>query len=83
MGAKLRFFEGVIGLFDEISEINKKLENSKSQIKIYIVSSGFRQMILGSKIAPYVSKVWACEFIDSYLMPFTNSEMINFLKIRF
>lgn len=70
LGAKLRFFEGVIGLFDEISEINKKLENSKSQIKIYIVSSGFRQMILGSKIAPYVSKVWACEFIDSYLMPF-------------
>ncbi len=69
-GAKLRFFEGVIALFDEISEINKKLENNNSQVKIYIVSSGFRQMILGSKIAPYVSKVWACEFIDSYLMPF-------------
>nr|WP_267915736.1 HAD family hydrolase [Borreliella garinii] len=69
-GAKLRFFEGVVALFDEISEINKKLENNNSQIKIYIVSSGFRQMILGSKIAPYVSKVWACEFIDSYLMPF-------------
>ncbi len=69
-GAKLRFFEGVIALFDEISEINKKLENNNSQVKIYIVSSGFRQMILGSKIGPYVSKVWACEFIDSYLMPF-------------
>ncbi|BCR20623.1 hypothetical protein BmIO_00005 [Borrelia miyamotoi] len=28
-------------------------------------------MILGSSIiAPYIAKVWACKFIDIYLMPF-------------
>ncbi|BCR21455.1 hypothetical protein [Borrelia sp. HM] len=70
LGSKLRFFEGVIELFKEISEINRSLKESDIVINIYIVSSGFRQMILGSSIAPYITKVWACEFIDTYLMPF-------------
>ncbi|AHH10161.1 Hypothetical protein BCO_0114200 [Borrelia coriaceae ATCC 43381] len=70
LGSKLRFFEGVLSLFREIKEINRSLKKSDTVINIYIVSSGFRQMILGSKIAPYVTKVWACEFIDTYLLPF-------------
>ncbi|WP_024655771.1 HAD family hydrolase [Borrelia hispanica] len=73
LGSKLKFFEGVIDLFKEISEINKSLKKSDAMINIYIVSSGFRQMILGSSIASYVTKVWACEFVDSYLMPFYQS----------
>ncbi|UER67232.1 hypothetical protein LKV13_00030 [Borrelia sp. BU AG58] len=73
LGSKLKFFEGVVELFEEIDTINKGLKGSGSAINIYIVSSGFRQMILGSKVAPYVTKVWACEFIDTYLMPFYNS----------
>ncbi|BCR18961.1 hypothetical protein BmHoA_00008 [Borrelia miyamotoi] len=70
LGSKLKFFEGVIELFKEINEINKSLKESDIVINIYIVLSGFRQMILGSSIAPYIAKVWACEFIDTYLMSF-------------
>ncbi|WP_040235692.1 hypothetical protein, partial [Borrelia crocidurae] len=73
LGSKLKFFEGVIDLFKEISDINKSLKKSDAIVNIYIVSSGFRQMILGSNIASYVTKVWACEFVDSYLMPFYQS----------
>ena len=60
----------MIELFEEIDAINKDIKESGTTINIYIVSSGFRQMILGSKVAPYITKVWACEFIDAYLMPF-------------
>ncbi|UGQ15728.1 MULTISPECIES: hypothetical protein [unclassified Borrelia] len=70
LGLKLKFFEGVVELFEEIDTINKSLKGSGIVINIYIVSSGFRQMILGSRVAPYITKVWACEFIDTYLMPF-------------
>ncbi|ETZ18044.1 hypothetical protein BDCR2A_00017 [Borrelia duttonii CR2A] len=73
LGSKLKFFEGVVDLFKEISDINESLKKSDAIVNIYIVSSGFRQMILGSSIASYVTKVWACEFVDSYLMPFYQS----------
>ncbi|AWG42414.1 hypothetical protein CR532_00030 [Candidatus Borreliella tachyglossi] len=73
LGSKLKFFDGVVELFKEISEINRSLKETGTSINIYIVSSGFRQMILGSIVAPYITKVWACEFIDAYLMPFYES----------
>ena len=31
-------------------------------VEHYVLSSGLRQMILGSAIAPYLDGVWACEF---------------------
>jgi len=34
-------------------------------VEHYIVSTGLRQMILGSKIAPYIDGVWGCEFIEN------------------
>ncbi|WP_242450661.1 hypothetical protein [Borrelia miyamotoi] len=46
LGSKLEIFEGVIELFKEINEINKSLKESDIVINIYIVSSGFRQMIV-------------------------------------
>ena len=35
----------------------------------YIVSSGLRQMILGSAVASHVSGVWACEFSEEIAQP--------------
>lgn len=70
LGSKLKFFEGVIELFKEINEINKGLKELDIVINIYIVLNGFRQMILGSIIAPCIARVWVCEFIGTYLMPF-------------
>jgi hypothetical protein len=40
-------------------------EQHEIQLEHYIVSTGLRQMILGSKIAPYVDGVWGCEFVEN------------------
>jgi hypothetical protein len=43
-------------------------------VEHYVVSSGLRQIILGSAIAPYLDGVWACEYLEDapgpgYLSP--------------
>ena len=68
LGAKIEFYEGLPKFFDEVKHIVKK--NSTYQqhdihVEHYIVSTGLRQMILGSKIAPFIDGVWGCEFVEN------------------
>jgi hypothetical protein len=67
LGAKLEFYKGLPQFFEEIKQfVSKQADWRQHEIQVehYIVSTGLRQMILGSKIAPYVDGVWGCEFVE-------------------
>ena len=72
LGAEIQFYAGLPDFFDQL---RKRVESSPEfgehgvEIEHYIVSSGLRQMILGSAIAPYVEQVWACEFAEETAAP--------------
>lgn len=66
LGAKLEFCPGAIDLFKEIHALNENKTYKEFGIKFenYIVSTGFKRMIQGSAICPYVKKIWGAELID-------------------
>jgi hypothetical protein len=72
LGAEIQFYAGLPDFFDQL---RKRIEASPQfgehgvEVEHYIVSSGLRQMILGSAIAPYVEQVWACEFAEETALP--------------
>jgi hypothetical protein len=67
LGGKIEFYDGLPEFFNEIKRIvtmDPEYEQHDIQVENYIVSTGLRQMILGSKIAPFVNGVWGCEFVE-------------------
>ena len=68
LGEKIEFCEGVVELFEKIEELNKSDDFDKYGIKVenYVVSTGFKRMIEGSKIRKYLTGVWGAELIDVF-----------------
>jgi hypothetical protein len=72
LGSEMTFYQGIP---DFLELVRKSIESeprfAEHQIKVehYIVSTGLRQMILGSAIAPFVDDVWACEFTEMIAPP--------------
>jgi hypothetical protein len=67
-GAEIEFYKGLPEFFDEVKHFVKAdpaYRQHDIRVEHYIVSTGLRQMILGSKIAPYVDGVWGCEFVEN------------------
>ena len=67
LGHKIELYQGLPQFFEEIKKFvatNAEYRQHDIQVEHYIVSTGLRQMILGSKIAPYVDGVWGCEFVE-------------------
>ncbi len=67
LGAELSFYPGLPEFFDEVKIfVGTRPDYRQHEIRVehYIVSTGLRQMILGSKIAPYIDGVWGCEFVE-------------------
>ena len=72
LGSKIEFYTGLPHFFEEIKQNvlkNATYRQHDIQVEHYIVSTGLRQMILGSKIAPYVDGVWGCEFVETAPLP--------------
>ena len=67
LGGKIELYEGLPEFFDRIKTFvtaRSEYRQHEIQVEHYIVSTGLRQMILGSKIAPFVDGIWGCEFIE-------------------
>ena len=67
LGDKIQLYEGLPDFFSKIKHFvasNPEYGQHEIQVEHYIVSTGLRQMILGSRIAPHVDGVWGCEFIE-------------------
>ena len=68
LGTKIDLYEGLPDFFEKIKQFvasNPEYAQHEIQLEHYIVSTGLRQMVLGSKIAPYVDGVWGCEFVEN------------------
>ena len=71
-GAEIEFYKGLPEFFDTVKHFIKANPAHRVHdihVEHYIVSTGLRQMILGSKIAPYVDGVWGCEFVENPPQP--------------
>jgi len=67
LGAEIHFYPGLPEFLEEVKRevgSNPKYQQHDIQVEHYIVSTGLRQMILGSAIAPYIDGVWGCEFVE-------------------
>ena len=63
LGARLRYFKGVPEVFQELHGVlssQHKLLGIK--IEHYIVSSGLKILLDGSSLAPFVKRIFGCEF---------------------
>jgi len=85
-GASISFYPGIPTFFKEVKEkIERNRTYKKHEIKVehYIVSTGLTQIILGSKIRPYVEYVWGCEFVETIPGPgYLKSPNKKYLKTR-
>lgn len=72
MGAELLFYQGLPEFFGQVADAvraNPRYAHHELRVEHYVVSTGLRQLILGSKIAPYLEYVWACEFVERTAPP--------------
>jgi hypothetical protein len=67
LGAKLSFYKGLPEMFDEFRDgmllSEEHLAHSIS-VEHYIISSGIKVLIDGSRLAPYVRAIFGCEFAE-------------------
>lgn len=60
LGNDINFFPGITEWFERINEYGKKLG---LEIEHYIISSGLKEIIDGTKISKYFKEIYACEFL--------------------
>ena len=66
LGKRLEFYKGLPTFFDELRQSLQSGPYQKHDIKLehYVVSTGLRQMILGSELNGHFDGVWGCELLD-------------------
>ena len=64
LGAGLRFFPGLPELFEALPEAALRPDHHAAGIKIehYIISSGLKALLDGSRLRPFVKAMFGCEF---------------------
>jgi len=71
-GQELSFYDGLPDFFPRLKNL---VENDPTfsrhgiNVEHYIVSTGLRQMIEGSRIAEHVEFIWGCEFVEATAPP--------------
>ena len=60
LGSDINFFPGILNWFERINEYGSSLG---LKIEHYIISSGLREIIKGTKISKYFKEVYACSFL--------------------
>ncbi len=66
LGREIEFYPGIPEVFGQLNAVldREEFKNWDLELEHYVVSTGLKEMILGSAIAPYLSGVWASEFIE-------------------
>jgi hypothetical protein len=67
LGAQLGFYPGLPEFFDGIKQrlaANEECRRHGVTLEHYVISTGLRQMILGSAIADKIDGVWGCELLE-------------------
>ena len=77
LGSQIEFYTGMPDFLDlarKTIEAQPRFAEHQIRVEHYVVSTGLRQMILGSAVAPLVDFVWACEFTELVAPPGYQSE---------
>jgi len=72
LGAEIDFYTGMpdfLELARKTIESQPRFAEHQITVEHYVISTGLRQMIMGSAIAPQVNDVWACEFTELVAPP--------------
>jgi hypothetical protein len=71
LGDHIDFFAGVPEIFSRLANILKASPFSDYDLRLehYVVSTGLAEMIRGSRIAPFLSGIWASEFVETPATP--------------
>jgi hypothetical protein len=72
LGAKLNLAAGVPGIFEDIAGFTREhqaFRDGSIGIEHYVISTGLRQMVLGSAVGPYMRQIWGCEFLERVAPP--------------
>jgi len=66
LGAKLNFYKGLPEMFEEFRHGLLTEEHVAHGISVehYIISSGFKVLIDGSRLAPFIRAIFGCEFAE-------------------
>lgn len=66
LGARLHFYPGLPEMFEEFQKNLLTPEQEAHGIKVehYIISSGLKILLEGSRLAPYVRAIFGCEFAE-------------------
>ncbi len=66
LGAKMSFYKGLPEMFEEFASglLTAQHEAHGIHVEHYIISSGLKVMIEGSRLAPYVKAIFGCEFAE-------------------
>jgi len=66
LGSNLNFYKGLPEMFDDFRENLLTPEQREQGITVehYIISSGMKVLIEGSRLAPYVRAIFGCEFAE-------------------
>jgi hypothetical protein len=66
LGTKLNFYKGLPEMFEQFREGLLTAEQVAHGIKVehYIISSGMKVLLEGSRLAPYVRAIFGCEFAE-------------------
>jgi hypothetical protein len=66
LGGRLTFYQGLPEMFDQFKEDLLSTEHITYGITVehYIVSSGLKALLDGSRLAPYVRAIFGCEFAE-------------------
>lgn len=66
LGARLNFYKGLPEMFEEFQTQLLTPEQAAHGIAVehYILSSGLKALIEGSRLAPYVKAIFGCEFAE-------------------
>lgn len=67
-GAKQKFYKGIPEIFEKTKNMfkdDKSYAEYGIQVEHYIVSTGFAEIIRGSKLMPFVDGIWGCELIEA------------------
>lgn len=67
-GKKQKFYKGIPEFFKKTKNMfqdDKRYTEYGIQVEHYIVSTGFAEIIRGSKLMPYVDGIWGCELLET------------------
>ncbi len=67
LGGKISFCPGLPDFLQRLKTLTAQdpvYAKHEIQVEHYIVSTGLRQMIAGSRIAVFVDGIWGCEFVE-------------------